>query len=430
MASSSKICILGATFNTQNMGVGALTASTIRCILQKFPNAEVYLLDYAKESAVYDFYIDGKTVPVTLINMRFSKKFYLRNNIAFLILLALILKILPFNNLKRKLIERSIYLRKISDISIVSSIAGGDSFSDIYGLRRFFYVSLPQLLVLFLGKELILLPQTIGPFKSTIAKVVARYILNHSRVIYSRDYIGLKEAEVFLGGEAGETKLKFCYDVAFVLNPEKPREHNLADIMKEKKRGLLITGLNVSGLLLMGGYTRKNMFGLKIDYREFIFELIAFLILKKGTTVILVPHVFGSEGHPESDSVACENIYAELKSKYKDKLFIVRGDYNQNEIKYVIGLCDFFVGSRMHACIAALSQNIPAVTVAYSKKFLGVLQTIGVENLVADPRKLGKEELMKVIDEAYNHKDNIKKHLEQTMPQVKNTVLRLFEDIE
>jgi len=200
------------------------------------------------------------------------------------------------------------------------------------------------------------------------------------------------------------------------------------DLSSQRAEGLPVVGLNISGLLYRGGYTGNNMFGLKIDYKEFIRDLIDFLIKKKNAAVMLVPHVFGTDG--ESDSVICEEVYASLKGHYNGRLLIAKGQYNQSEIKYVIGLCDFFIGSRMHACIAALSQNIPTVSIAYSRKFIGVMQTIGVEELVADPRRLEIQEILRVIDDAFEKRARLRGHLEKTMPHVKATVLNLFNDID
>ena len=282
-----------------------------------------------------------------------------------------------------------------------------------------------------MGKKLVLLPQTLGPFKKRSSRVIARYILNQADVVYSRDHTGIEEMKRFLGRRFNTSRVGFCYDVGFALDPVKPDRIDL-DGLLEKRRdgdGSCIAGLNVSGLLFMGGYTQNNMFGLKVDYRELVYDLIDFLIREKNVIVLLVPHVFGAQEHLESDSVVCEKIYDELKNKYKDKIYLTRGSYNQNEIKYIIGLCDFFIGSRMHACIAALSQNIPSVAIAYSRKFFGVMQSIGTESLVADPRILGKEEIFNIIDEVYEHRDSVSEQLKQTMPQVKKTVLNLFRDI-
>ncbi|NWF55910.1 MAG: polysaccharide pyruvyl transferase family protein, partial [Syntrophaceae bacterium] len=142
-----------------------------------------------------------------------------------------------------------------------------------------------------------------------------------------------------------------------------------------------------------------------------------------------VPHVFGEKANSESDSAVCEYVYRELKPRFGDRIFLTRGRYNQNEIKYIIGLCGFFIGSRMHACIAALSQYIPTVSIAYSKKFKGVMETIGVDEYVADPRTMDQGEIMAVIEKAYGEREQIKNHLERKMPEVRTKVLNLFKEI-
>ena len=365
-------------------------------------------------------------IPVQLINIRFSKTFYLKNNIALLIMLALLAKLIPFRRLREKIISLNFWLSRVANADIIASMAGGDSFSDIYGFGRLLYVSLPQFLALVLGKKIVVLPQTIGPFKSGVAKAIAKVILRRASVIYSRDHAGVGETRDLIGLKDADEKVRFCYDVGFVLDPVRPKHVGLQfDNRKEKERP--VVGLNISGLLYMGGYSRDNMFGLKIDYKELIQDLIEFMIGKYNATVMLVPHVFGSDG--ESDSVVCQEVYSSLKERYGGRILIAGGEYNQSEIKYIIGLCDFFIGSRMHACIAALSQNVPTVSIAYSSKFIGVMQTIGVAELVADPRNLEKEEIFRVIGDAFEHKAWHRGHLERTMPRVKETVLNLFNEI-
>jgi polysaccharide pyruvyl transferase WcaK-like protein len=329
--------------------------------------------------------------------------------------------------MRGKVISGNAWLSRIAEADIVASMAGGDSFSDIYGLGRLVYVALPQILALSMGKRLVMLPQTIGPFKGKVAQHIVKFILKRASIIYSRDYEGLEVIRNLLKmKDEVNGKVRFCNDVGFVMDPVKPMKMSL-DLSDLKGKGIPVVGLNISGLLHMGGYSGDNMFGLKIDYKEFIRDLIDFMIREKNAAVMLVPHVFGT--HAESDAVVCEEVYASLKGRYDGRLLIAGGPYNQNEIKYIIGLSDFFIGSRMHACIAALSQNIPTVSIAYSRKFAGVMQTIGVEELVADPRRLEKEEILGIIDKAFDKRDVLKGHLERTMPQVKEKVLHLFGEI-
>jgi len=91
-----KICLLGAAFDTENLGVGALAVGAVRTILHGHPQAEVFFLNYEKFSTVYSVKFPDRQVAVPLVNMRFSWRFWLRNNIAFLLFLTVLMKLLPF----------------------------------------------------------------------------------------------------------------------------------------------------------------------------------------------------------------------------------------------------------------------------------------------------------------------------------------------
>lgn len=411
------------------MGVNALTAGTLTAFFHQYPGGEIFLLDYGKKSATHCFRLGGGSFPVRLVNIRFSKRIWLANNIALLIGLALLARCLPFSRPMRSILSRNPWLERVAEADLVASLAGGDSFSDIYGLGRFWYVCLPQILALLLEKKLVLLPQTIGPFKHPLVKLLARLVMSKAALVYSRDREGMKEARRILGLAEDSGKVRFCYDVGFALQPVRPDTIDLAGLPDRLERKCPVVGVNVSGLLFMGGYTQNNMFGLRVDYRQLVRDVIGHFVEQKGAAVLLVPHVFGTKQLDESDSAACELVYAELKRKHPDRIFVVRGNYREGEIKYIIGLCDFFVGSRMHACIAALSQGIPAVGIAYSRKFHGVFQTIGAESYVADPRELSGSEILAVIDRAYDRRAVIRGQLLETMARVKETVLGLFPEI-
>lgn len=423
-----KVFLLGASFSTRNMGVSALATGSIKCIKAAFSKADVFIFDYGKSSEILNLNINGKDLLVPLVNIRFSKKLFLENNIFNLILLGVLSRLLP-RDLRERIISGNTALNSLNEADVVASVAGGDSFSDIYGLRRFFYVTLPQVLAVLLGKRLVLLPQTIGPFRSALARAVAGFVLSRAEAVYSRDYEGLLVARELAGATGRADNIRFCHDMGFVLDPVRPQEQDALKPFNGGKSAVTV-GLNVSGLLFIGGYTRDNMFGLKSDYRELVEDIIRLFIDKKGANVVLIPHVFGTAEHAESDSAACEAFYEYLKGPYEGRLSVVRGEFDCASIKHVIGLCDFFVGSRMHACIAAVSQNVPAVSIAYSRKFYGVMESIGLESCVADPRELGREEVIAMISRNFDNREELKKGLEQTMPLVRESVLGLFKEIK
>jgi colanic acid/amylovoran biosynthesis protein len=423
--SGMKVVSLGAGFSTNNLGVGALAAGTARAVLHQFPAGQLWLLDYGKESLVHQVRDTNRVVAVPLLNIRFSKKLFLKNNIARLLLTVLAVRLIPSARLRKQCHAGDPVLQPLLDADFVTSIAGGDSFSDIYGMRRLLYVALPQILALWLGKPLVLLPQTYGPFKSRTARGLARYILRRSRLIFSRDEAGLRVVKDLTGEQARPAR--FAYDMGFALEPFPP-EPGVIQELRQAVGSAPLVGLNVSGLLYSGGYTGDNMFGLKADYKEMIYALLRCLITERQAQVLLVPHVLGTDS--ESDITACEAVLGAHGAEFKGRLHFFRREFDQHEVKYLIGQCDFFLGSRMHACIAALSQCVPAIGLAYSRKFAGVLDSIGGGATVVDLRQRETAEVVRIVGPAFDQRKDLRRELEKRMTKIKKAALNLFGDPE
>ena len=73
-------------------------------------------------------------------------------------------------------------------------------------------------------------------------------------------------------------------------------------------------------------------------------------------------------------------------------------------MKTLIGKCDVFVGSRMHACIGAVSQCVPTVSLAYSDKFKGVMAPLGESSVVVDLREATFEDTENAINGLFDNR--------------------------
>lgn len=424
-----RVCLLGASFDTANLGVSSLAESTIKCILSKWPDAEVTLLGGRKESE-HKLELFEKEVIVNIAPMRFCANIFLSNHFCRIFLYALLFKILKGKQLQKRLAGGNPSLSALFEADMVADIAGGDSFSDIYGLWRFLHSFMTRWLVVMFDKKLIMLPQTYGPFKHSVSMVLAKYILRYASVVYARDRSGLEYVKSLLNHRHTTKTIEFCPDVGFVLDARRPPNMDIGSLSDVRTDKSVVVGLNVSGLLYCGGYTENNMFGLKEDYGNIIRGIIEFFLAKDNVFVLLVPHVFPPAGVIENDVSACREIYTEFSKKYPKRIFMAQGSYDQSQIKYIIGLCDFFLGSRMHSCISALSQFIPAVGIAYSKKFHGVFESIGLQQYVADARSLDKDGVLQTVSAAFENKDQIREHLRNVIPELTADILNLFRNYE
>jgi polysaccharide pyruvyl transferase WcaK-like protein len=425
-----RVAVLGACFDTGNLGVNALAESTLKILLHRWPDAEIILFGSGYEPERLSLSVGNRQVELQVLPVRFCKKLRLPYHFLWFAWYGMVARLLPWRGGRERLLARNRYCRTLHEVALAADITGGDSFSDIYGMRRFLIGFLRKWLVFLYGKKLVMLPQTYGPFKRRTARALARYILAHAEAVYSRDRDGLDAVKQLLNGRASEAA-KFSHDVAFVLDPREPEEPGIQPQLDLRSLGSGLVGLNVSGLLYHGGYTRDNMFGLTVEYRKLVREIAEFVLRQDDWRLLLVPHVFpGDNMDVESDPAACRSLYDELQRTFEGRVFLAAGRYSQNEIKSIIGRCDFFLGSRMHACIAALSQGIPAVGLAYSKKFRGVFESIGVEDCVVDLRHNDNEQVLAAVEQILGRRELIREHLLRVMPDVRQQALGIFRSIE
>lgn len=283
---------------------------------------------------------------------------------------------------------------------MVVDIGGGDSFTDIYGAKRFLTIWATKLHALRKRKPLILSPQTVGPFETRYARALARWSLTRSRLVVSRD----APTTAFLKDMGVTERVLEATDVAMRLpyDPPAPRP----------ERGPIKVGINVSGLLFNGGYTQSNQFGLKADYPELIRRIIRFFQAQDNVEVHLVGHVQSNEIAVEDDHRVNVQLAEEFPGTVVSPFFGSPIDAKT----YIAGL-DFFMGARMHATIAAFSSRVPVIPMAYSRKFRGVFGTLGYDRSV-DCKADSADDIMSAIEDGFANRAALTAEIDAALTRV------------
>ena len=358
-----RVCLLWHNLESNNFGVSALSISHISMLMEA---AELVGIDLEVDT------MGSAANSTSKVRLELEKQHGLRlRHINFSI-----------RKLLRDAIKSKVsWLRLAYAYDLVLDLGEGDSFSDIYGWKRFSAHLLSKFICLIGMTPLIISPQTIGPFKSPLARAFASVVLKRAHLVYARDQSSARFAQE-LGADVQATA-----DVAFSL----PYEASSNSISSSDK----LAGVNVSGLLLNGGYTGSNQFGLECDYESFCKNLVEGL-LKRGFIVHLISHVICRDEKVEDDLRACKYI----KSLFEDDVRVVVAPEFDTAItakSYISGM-NLFFGSRMHATIASLSSGVPTIPIAYSRKFAGVFGILGYDHTL-DARKMTDEQLVaKALD--------------------------------
>ncbi len=284
--------------------------------------------------------------------------------------------------------------RAAKQCDLVLDITAGDSFTDIYGPKRFFYMVATKLLVAYAGTPLILSPQTIGPFTKAWARAPAALALRKARHVFTRDELSVPQVREL----ADEVSPIVSTDVAFVM----PYERHSFPL-----DGKVRVGLNVSGLLYNGGYTGRNELGLKDDYVAVVDAVIATLTRRPDVEVHFIGHVNSTGMAVEDDYRVC----ARLAERTDGAVLAPRFGSPIEAKGYIAGM-DFFAGARMHATIAAFSTGVPVVPMAYSRKFAGLFGALGYAEGV-DLKKQTREEIADAIGTAFDGRVALKQEVER-----------------
>jgi len=414
---------MGASLGTGNRGVSALGASLVKLVLRSYPDADISMLIGQRTAEPFEVVANGKKNIVRVSNFRRSPKASLNEQLLWWVLLAFLYRIFPVKAWRDFLSQRHPLIRVTAEADFVGDIRGGDSFSDIYGLGNFLWGCLPVLAVLLVRRTIALLPQTYGPFRSRHARTLARHILRRAPVIICRDKESLTTVQMLAGADCLP---QCCPDVAFCLDSLPPMDPQIEPPLGDLS-GRCLIGLNINGLVYNGGYNRANMFGLMLDYPRFLVRLSEALLAYPENHLLLVPHTFAPGKNVESDPAASRDLLRKLPPQLQNRLHIVQGEYDQSEIKGIIGCCDFFIGSRMHACIAALSQNVPTVGIAYSKKFHGVFETVCMEDAVVDMRDCSVEQALQKTLALFERRLSLRPLLDISTRQVQANLNDTFQ---
>lgn len=380
-----KIILSNAPINNGNRGCVALSITSMYIIDKIFRNAGVnyrlYLTDSAVETkTLFTYEADG----IRPLSFNPITRFPLGA------------KSLVNNVLRTKRFG----VKSFKDADFILDIGQGDSFADIYGKGRFNLIDDIHRAARLLNKPYCLLPQTIGPFKDETIRKKAVKSIEKATLVMVRD----KQSLDYVREIAPNQKSVHEYiDVAFFM-PYKKLEFAKSSIH---------VGLNISGLLWHGGYTKNNQFEIKCDYQYIIRTIIDYFLSNPNVTLHLIGHVVGNSRYIENDYAVNYDLWMEYGRN--PRLVLAPLALTPIDVKGYIAGMDFFMGARMHATIGAFSAGVPVVPFAYSRKFNGLFIDTLQYSYLADLKTASETDVLDIVKDSFNKRDELKSIIDERM---------------
>ena len=320
-----------------------------------------------------------------------------------------------------------LFIRSYIDADLIIDLSG-DSITDDYSPAVTFHQLLWLLLGAKLHKPTIIMAQSLGPFYKIfgLTRYIARKTLSRISLTTARESITYNYIKS-LG--IADDKIRLTGDLAFLLEPAGLERLNELLSAEGLQRGdEIILGVTPSPMISRFTDFSPDVAQRKILLRQHLALFLTGLVKKHGLSVWFIPHVTKTGNDDREEARA---ILEYVDQKTQEKFRTITGEYTARDMKAVIGTCDLFLGFRMHPTIAALSQAVPTISIAYSHKTHGIIGEIFGADCVEDIREIDVvsffSRLETKFNQIYSRRTEIHETTRRLLPEIKARSQKNFD---
>lgn len=277
-----------------------------------------------------------------------------------------------------------------------------------------FYVRLAKAL----GKEVVFLPNSYGPFEGLTVKRQVTTVFNKLDLVYAREKVSAESLGALL-----QKKIPVEMDLGFFLEAGDQQEalrilqhYNLNP--EDKIVGITIRPWRFPGL--------ANPEYLYKKYIDSVSRLTQH-ILDQGYKVALCNQSLGPNSH-EDDRNAIKDLMAKVQHP---NLIWINENLSCDILKAVYSNFYFFVGTRFHSIIFSLTSQVPSIAIGYGgNKAKGIMGDFDLDEYVVQIQDVDPDMLVDMFDKAIQNYDQIKLQLDQSLAPVTESRNRMIKDIQ
>lgn len=285
---------------------------------------------------------------------------------------------------------------------------GGDNFTLDYVKRPWKFMALSQ----YLQRHDVpvgLWGASVGPFEDD--PKFARKLFQHFRTMRT---ILVRESVSFdyLQQRGLGDNLDQMSDPAFVMDPLEPPLKKIGCDMPPDA-----IGLNLSPL--MANYITGGDMGAWVKMGA---EMVQSIVAATNRKVLLIPHVTCAHSN---DHTFLSGVISTCSKSISHNVLCLSDKLTAAETKWVISRCLVFAGARTHSTIGAFSSGVPTLSLAYSRKALGLNQDMfGSQDYCLQPSEISPTTVTERIQKLIKNRESIHIYIKERLHGIRNNALK------
>ena len=374
-----KKILITNVYSWQNKGDAAIAISTIEEIKKQFPNAELAISTFdLNDQGKYGNFQYYRNIQAIVCG-KSKNRIILLNKILFFLIRIKLFEVLHFFDIPGYFLFSKQIADKIKhykEYDLIVASGGG------YLLTPSFYSILVKILfsydfffASFFNKPYILFNQSIGPFYSKFDFYLLKKFLKLAKIIICRENLSYSRLKKY-----GLTNIILSSDIAFNLSSTQCNNLSKYDFNSNN------TNIGITVRKWLNRSKQK-------EYEKSIAEFIEDLLNNSNTHVYFMPQVIFKYSNDE-DILTSERIYKLIDNNKKKRIHIINEDLHPSKLKYMISQMDYFIGTRMHSNIFALTSHIKTLAIAYEPKTKGIMKMINLDEYAIPMEHITKKSLL------------------------------------
>ena len=314
--------------------------------------------------------------------------------------------------------------RKVFDAYIKTDLVVAVSGNQLFSSGRLGWplpvLGYPIFLGLCFNKQIIIFPQSIGPLKTKVERLIVKLLYDRVDKLFVRDLESMRLVEKL---KIKNSLPEFMHDVAFTLLPTSEslaRKRLINAGFIESKDNIGITVISS-----MSSYLSSEIIQ---NYYQSLARTIERLVNQPNFEIFLFCQVFGPH-KDENDAIAIERVIKEIKEPVSNKIHIINEKIHPSELKACYGLMDAFIASRLHSGIFALGMNVPTLFIGYLYKTMGVLKAINLDEFQIDLKDVTENNIHQKFMNLWTEKSSIRKKIRDEISTIEKELGNLPSEI-
>lgn len=222
--------------------------------------------------------------------------------------------------------------------------------------------------------------------------------------------------------------IKVYPDLAFIVPPI-PQVEAWELLRKEEvPEGRVLVGMAISQRKLDFAFPSQVLPNRRQLALAPLIELADYLTGNLDATIVFIPHSIGPT------EILDDRITAAMikeKSKYPEKIIIIKSEYSSRQLKGMAACLDMTMGTRLHFTIDAVSSAVPSLLITHDGDLRchGIIgEMVGMKDYVYNIDNIDSSSLIQMATTLWQNRDSVRAHLADIMEGIKKDTYRHGED--